>query len=64
MNRATRVTNYDELDVVLSSLLSIDTDLYKKFGDLWRTQKVSASYLGSEISDALYYMLQDEGIDV
>lgn len=64
MNRATRVTNYDELDVVLSSLLSIDTDLYKKFSDLWRTQKVSASYLGSEISDTLYYMLQDEGIDV
>lgn len=64
MNRATRVTNYDELDAVLSSLLSIDTDLYKKLGDLWRTQKVSASYLGSEISDALYYMLQDEGIDV
>lgn len=63
MNKAARVTNYDELDAVLSSLLSIDKDLYKKFSDMRRTQKVSASYLGSEISDALYYMLQDEGID-
>ena len=64
MNSAARVTNYDELDAVLSSLLSIDKDLYKKFCDIWRTQKVSAAYLGGEISDALYYMLQDEGIDV
>ena len=64
MNSAVRVTNYDGLDAVLSSLLSIDKDLYKKFCDIWRTQKVSAAYLGGEISDALYYMLQDEGIAV
>lgn len=60
MNAAARVSTWDDLDPVLSSLLSLDKKLYLKYSEMYRTRNVSPSYIGSEISDELYYILQDD----
>lgn len=63
MNRAANLRDYDELDSVISSLLSIDKNLYMKYSEMYRTRKVSAAYIGKEISDDLYYALQDRATE-
>lgn len=60
MKAAANVQTLEDLDNVLSSLLSIDKHLYTKYSAAVVNSKSSPAYIGKQISDELYYMLQDE----
>lgn len=60
MNAAANVQTLEDLDSVLSSLLSIDKHLYTKYSAAVVNSKSSPAYIGKQISDDLYYMLQDK----
>ena len=53
MYNASLVHNYDDLDVVLSSLYKLDKELYNKYQDIYRTQKIRPKQLADMIYDEL-----------
>jgi hypothetical protein len=57
MYNASLVHNYDDLDVVLSSLYKLDKELYNKYQDIYRTQKIRPKQLADMIYDELSNIL-------
>ena len=57
MYNASLVHNYDDLDVVLSSLYKLDEELYNKYQDIYRTQKIRPKQLADMIYDELSNIL-------
>lgn len=53
MYNASLVHSYDDLDVVLSSLYKLDKELYNKYQDIYRTQKIRPKQLADMIYDEL-----------
>ena len=53
MYNASLVHNYDDLDVVLSFLYKLDKELYNKYQDIYRTQKIRPKQLADMIYDEL-----------
>lgn len=62
MRAAAHVNTFADLESVMSSLLTIDRDLYKHYAEMLRRTKdfVSPASLGKDISDDLYWKLQAE----
>lgn len=66
MKAAANVTDSEDLNSVLSSLLSIDKQMYKYYIEKERSNQYSPSYIGKCISDDLYDKLRrnlGEGIE-
>lgn len=59
MKAAADIRSREDLDSVISSLLSIDKNMYTKYCALAKQSKSSPAYLGKKISDELYFLLQD-----
>lgn len=53
MYNASLVHNYDDLDVVLNALYNLDINLYNKYQNIYRTQKIRPSQLADMIYDEL-----------
>ena len=59
MKAAVDVSTKDELTKVLGSLLSIDKQLYLKYCEMAKNNKLSPAYIGKKISDDLYYVVNE-----
>ena len=57
MYNASLVHSYDDLDVVLSSLYKLDKELYNKYQNIYRTQKIRPKQLADMIYDELSNIL-------
>jgi hypothetical protein len=57
MYNASLVHSYDDLDVVLSSLYKLDKDLYNKYQNIYRAQKIRPKQLADMIYDELSNIL-------
>ena len=57
---AANVTTYDELEDVISSLLSVNKEMYNHYSEAARAREYSAAALGKMISDELYYLGEDK----
>lgn len=62
MRAAAHVNTFADLESVMSSLLTIDKDLYRHYAEMLRRTNdfVSPASLGKDISDDLYWKLQAE----
>lgn len=56
---AADVTTYEDLEAIISSLLSVNKEMYKHYSELARNKEYSAPAIGKMISDELYYLGED-----